>query len=116
MLFGALILPLAVYFSDDLNRAWWLPGDGSVSSGSVFGIDIGEARIDAESTLSRRGFRQVPIEHFLDDGRPRCLWMHYPAREEELERWEAGTRRVVCIALLDDKVKNVLWLFNPVEY
>ncbi len=113
-LIGAILLPLAVYLSDDLNRAWWLPGEGSVSSGSVFGINVGEASDDAVRTLGRRGFRPVRIEHFLEDGRPRCLWFYHAAPGEELERWEAG-RRVVCVAILDGNVTNVSWLFNPLE-
>ncbi|MEQ1780270.1 MAG: hypothetical protein ABMA14_02840 [Hyphomonadaceae bacterium] len=115
-LVGAILLPLAVYLSDDLNRAWWFPSGGSVDSGSVFGIEIGTQLIAAEGVLHRRGFRQVRIQHFRDDGRPRCLWKHHPEPGEELERWEAGSRRVVCIASLDERVTNVSWSFNPVEF
>lgn len=111
---SASLRRIAVYLFDDLNRAWWLPGDGSVSSGSVFGITVGEASDDAGRTLGRRGFRPVRIEHFLEDGRPRWLWFHYAGPGEKLERWEAG-RRIVCVAILDDSVTNVSWLFNPLE-
>jgi len=115
LLLIGLLATVTVYLVDDLNRAWWVPSDGSVDSGSAFGIEIGGTLAAAEAVLHRRGFRQVRINHFLDDGRPRCLWLHYAEPGEEFERWEAGSRRVVCLAFLDDRVTNVSWIFNPVE-
>jgi hypothetical protein len=96
------------FLSDEYNRVAVLGSEGSIDSGSKFGLEIGMLRSDADAILNTRGLELV--ESFYGGS---CLNRSYPD-DQRIEVWsdDSWRRGTICLASKNDTVDSIGWFYS----
>lgn len=112
LLFGIVALIVAGWLlTDARNRLTIFQPNGFIQSGSVLGVEVGDARSSAQSKLRSQG---MTFSATKNGGT--CFFRPVkPDRQLDIffvQSWHGG---VICIVSRNEHVEELIWAFQPVS-
>jgi hypothetical protein len=107
---AAAFLGAAIWlWLDERSRLTLFQPHGYIDSGSVFGVEIGESRLEVRRELESAGF-----EYQRTELGQVCFFRPTPPESTVdvffVTSWQGG---MVCVVSTSDVVQEIIWAFQP---